>query len=157
MFSVTEALSETGYLWLLRSLSPLSKRGGSDGSEGLCPAPSLWGPVDRFAQKVVVCVLETGPLRRAVAGTAQVQVLTRRGSCGCTKSRPRSRPPRQAGLCFLFSSGKRFASSRPVSSSAKLVGVQEPVSGGTWMEVVLWTGHCGKDVRGSVLGLQVPF
>lgn len=25
------------------------------------------------------------------------------------------------------------------------------------MEVVLWTGHCGKDMRGSVLGLQVPF
>lgn len=61
MFSVTEALSETGYLWLMRSLSPLSKRGGSDGSEGLCPAPSRWGPVDTFAQKVVVCVLETGP------------------------------------------------------------------------------------------------
>lgn len=24
------------------------------------------------------------------------------------------------------------------------------------MEAVLWTGHCGKDMRGSALGIQVP-
>lgn len=74
MFSVTEALSETGYLWLMRSLNPLSKWGGSDGSERLCSAPSLWGPVDMFAQKVVVCLLETGPLCTGPSADMQRQL-----------------------------------------------------------------------------------
>lgn len=52
--------------------------GGSDGSEGLCPALTS-GPVDTWAQTVVLCLLETGPVGRP--GDSAVPVLTRGGSC----------------------------------------------------------------------------
>lgn len=97
-------------LWLVRPVlpSPTNKVQRLCWETGLRPAPHLRGPVDTFAQKVV-CLLETGPLwGRPRDSTAQV--LTGGGSCGCTKRVP---PSGQPGLCFLFSSGKWFASSWP--------------------------------------------
>lgn len=138
MFSVTEALSETGYLWLMRSLNPLSKWGGSDESERLCSAPSLWGPVDMFAQKVVVCLLETGPVCRAVLGTARVQVLTCRGSCGCTKSRPRV-PPAVPGCSLLQFLG--LSSIICKTSCGSGASVRGDLDGGCSLDRPLWEGR----------------